>query len=396
MRKMMILVVMISLMVSILPVSGATVPVLSDISTHWAKSSIGQAVAKGYVSGYPDGTFQPDKQVTRAEFIKMVVDALELPHSISGTPWYQPFAAAAVEFDILLESDFTDYTKPISRLEIMRIVSRGLSTSEAYQGYIKTFEGLYNGDIPFVDYREISQKDLPYVALAFGAGIISGYPDTTIQLNKTATRAEAVIMIENLLKVRVQDPETKQYLLELKEVAEAGTNAISVSNLEPLVNIKTDNLVTEHKNYTAKLKRAYILPIDEKISLYDRKFLWDRSEIAEHSLKNMTGFVIGVFEVTLKNEIELSRTTMTTALYPSTLMFAKIGGKYETAQKNFDYLDTTIFELVYLKKGKTYEIVTYGYYNKEEPFTIEMKTNEGAIKKDYYRILNNPNKGFGG
>lgn len=45
---------------------------LTDIASHWAKSYIQKAVDKGIVSGYDDNTFRPDKNVTRAEFVKMI------------------------------------------------------------------------------------------------------------------------------------------------------------------------------------------------------------------------------------------------------------------------------------------------------------------------------------
>jgi hypothetical protein len=105
MKKMLVLVI-IGLLVSVFPVNGADAPVLQDISKHWAKAQIELAVTKGYVSGYPDGSFRPDKQVTRAEFIKMLVAALKLPHSQGGEPWYQPYVAASLESGIHREKDF--------------------------------------------------------------------------------------------------------------------------------------------------------------------------------------------------------------------------------------------------------------------------------------------------
>ncbi|MCI8631743.1 MAG: S-layer homology domain-containing protein, partial [Firmicutes bacterium] len=48
----------------------------SDINNHWAKDYILDAANKNIISGYPDGTFLPDKPVTRAEFTKMVNNAL--------------------------------------------------------------------------------------------------------------------------------------------------------------------------------------------------------------------------------------------------------------------------------------------------------------------------------
>lgn len=45
----------------------------SDVSeTHWAYAAIQNAVAKNWVSGYPDGTFRPDSSITRAEAFAMM------------------------------------------------------------------------------------------------------------------------------------------------------------------------------------------------------------------------------------------------------------------------------------------------------------------------------------
>ena len=44
----------------------------SDISGSWARKYINQAAAAGLVYGYTDGTFRPDQNITRAETIVMV------------------------------------------------------------------------------------------------------------------------------------------------------------------------------------------------------------------------------------------------------------------------------------------------------------------------------------
>ena len=39
----------------------------TDYDDHWAAPYIRWAIREGLLKGYPDGTFQPDKPVTRAE-----------------------------------------------------------------------------------------------------------------------------------------------------------------------------------------------------------------------------------------------------------------------------------------------------------------------------------------
>jgi hypothetical protein len=51
--------------------------VFSDIAGHWANSDIRYAAALGWVNGYPDGTFKPNQNITRAEFITLVNRILE-------------------------------------------------------------------------------------------------------------------------------------------------------------------------------------------------------------------------------------------------------------------------------------------------------------------------------
>ena len=48
-----------------------------DISGHWAKDYINQAANKGFVNGYEDGTFKPDRNITRAEAVTLVNRTLD-------------------------------------------------------------------------------------------------------------------------------------------------------------------------------------------------------------------------------------------------------------------------------------------------------------------------------
>ena len=44
----------------------------SDIATHWAKDEISIAYNNGWITGYPDGTFGPQRDITRAETMALV------------------------------------------------------------------------------------------------------------------------------------------------------------------------------------------------------------------------------------------------------------------------------------------------------------------------------------
>jgi hypothetical protein len=48
-----------------------------DITGHWAEQEIRRCIQRGIIKGYPDGSFQPEKPVTRAE-LATVLDRLGL------------------------------------------------------------------------------------------------------------------------------------------------------------------------------------------------------------------------------------------------------------------------------------------------------------------------------
>ena len=44
----------------------------SDIDGHWAVGYINSAAEKGWITGYPDGTFKPEGKMTRAEIVTVI------------------------------------------------------------------------------------------------------------------------------------------------------------------------------------------------------------------------------------------------------------------------------------------------------------------------------------
>ncbi len=77
---------------------------MNDIGGHWAAAEIQQAISTGYVQGYPDGTFRPDAGVTRAEFVTMLDGAFQVPAEqdentlvdVSTQDWFAQDVASAL------------------------------------------------------------------------------------------------------------------------------------------------------------------------------------------------------------------------------------------------------------------------------------------------------------
>jgi hypothetical protein len=53
----------------------------SDTKGHWAISYIQDLADQGYINGYPDGTFKPDRTMTKAEFTTALIGSLGITPS---------------------------------------------------------------------------------------------------------------------------------------------------------------------------------------------------------------------------------------------------------------------------------------------------------------------------
>jgi len=108
----------------------------SDIENHWAKLFIESMAAKNVVDGYSDGTFRPGNNVTRAEFSKMILKGLEVQlvkyngefKDVKANDWYADYLATMKKLG--LAEGYDDGTfrpdKYITRAEIAVILSNVL------------------------------------------------------------------------------------------------------------------------------------------------------------------------------------------------------------------------------------------------------------------------------
>jgi hypothetical protein len=180
----------------------------TDLEGHWALPSIGIALEKGYVDGYEDGSFKPDQQISRAEFVKMAITALKLPISgaTTGVEWYLPYVNAAASFGIHRWSDLNtgDWNTPMSRYEMARMASRAAG--------------------------EDTDEDKKWMYLATKAGLIQGMDDTgTLAEDGTTTRGQAVTIIERILDVKAdKELPVDKHAVNRAEVVWHKTNIFTV------------------------------------------------------------------------------------------------------------------------------------------------------------------------
>ena len=265
------------------PVSGEKG--LSDLEGHWAQKEVEAAVASGWVDGYPDGSFKPEKSITRAEFTKMLLDAIHLtPDSelvawmkvhakmedIWGNPteytpklydmsghWLtsQGWLDAALYSGMVVPDDYNGKNfrpeKAIARYEIALMTDRAL-------GLVYPASQPVEGELPFTDKEEILDWMKGYVNESVKAGVLKGYPDGSFQPNKTSTRAEAVVMIQRMLEemeegidaldsattIRVQYRESIPYTHEISDtiLQERETDQIQLQVIDNIVYASLNDL----------------------------------------------------------------------------------------------------------------------------------------------------------
>ncbi|MCU6792350.1 cadherin-like beta sandwich domain-containing protein [Paenibacillus sp. WQ 127069] len=183
--------------------SGTVMPTiaLNDIAGNWAEAEIRKAVAEGWVAGYPDGSFHPERDVTRAEFVQLLARSLGWKEpEVWNMPvyadiddiglWAQPAISMAVQQGIIngYEDGSFRPARPLTRAEMTMMI-------------IRTFGVPVEMDqsTSFADNSSIPPWSLPYIAEAAKRGLVNGLENNRFEPNGTATRAEAVVILTRLL-----------------------------------------------------------------------------------------------------------------------------------------------------------------------------------------------------
>ncbi len=178
-----------------------------DIDNHWASKQLHNFVDTDVLKGYLNSNglieIKPNQQITRAEFVALLVRSLGLESNESTEPfkdvdeqdWYYEPVRIASSLDIVKGVDETHFApeQNIRRDEIATLVVRAFESTVSFNGEPKSFK-----DVP-------SYWATHYIEKASAAGIVNGVTADKFHPFANAERGEGVVMLYRALHLQSSD-----------------------------------------------------------------------------------------------------------------------------------------------------------------------------------------------
>jgi VCBS repeat-containing protein len=180
----------------------------ADVTNNWAKDAINDMGSRMVVTGVDGENYQPDRDITRAEFAAIVVRALGLEQGmgtskfsdVKSTDWYYGYVETASGYNLIKGYDdgtFRPYDK-ITRQEAMAIIARAMVITKLSPTLTDTqIAALFAA---YTDSASASSWADAGVAACLKTGIITGRTSTTLNPKDNITRAEVAVIVQRLLQ----------------------------------------------------------------------------------------------------------------------------------------------------------------------------------------------------
>jgi hypothetical protein len=203
----------------LMPVSASVGKIFPDVSAdHWAAAQIKELSQSGVIVGYPDGTFKPDDNVTRAEFATMAIKALGQEHTTVAQPvnftditrdfWAYDMIQRALYFELISCPESGQLFRPndsVSNGEAVSVAVNALTTETISPQKAKEV---------LRKYGDIATTPDWFIIPAGKAEILSmnvHNPNAPMLLNadKPASRAEIAFLLKNMMEQAKLNPNRK-------------------------------------------------------------------------------------------------------------------------------------------------------------------------------------------
>lgn len=170
-----------------------------DVSANdWYSTYVLDLAEKGVINGYIDDAgnsiYKPDKKVTVAEFIKLIITASapNIKYDLI-TPdfdhWAAKYVKVAENYEVLTEGQYKveDMNREITRIEVVEILSKcDILIRKNWQK---------SSNKVFSDTQDLTGNQLVYLSHAVGIGVISGDPEGTFRPHAGLKRSESAKII---------------------------------------------------------------------------------------------------------------------------------------------------------------------------------------------------------
>ena len=183
------------------PTTPSKTPEFSDLGeAAWAKTAIEALTEKGVLAGKGDGKFYPNDTVTREEYVKIIVEAIDIHekhakvtfNDVASSRWSYSYIASAYRANIIQGTSGTEFSPAgeMSRQDMAVIMKR---VADLLGIKLKGSNTKFADDASIAGYAKDAVKALS------GAGIINGTGNNTFSPKATVTRAQAAKVVYELL-----------------------------------------------------------------------------------------------------------------------------------------------------------------------------------------------------
>ena len=160
-----------------------------DLTGHWAREKI-ETLAQ-YGVGYAGGSFQPGKALTQRDLVALLVSTEGYRYDPAEEGAADSLYARAYSLGILKRGERDDDAL-LTRAQTVKLI-----LDAAGYGPVARLEGIFRTS--FSDDADIPAAYYGYAALAQGLGMVGGAPGSQFRSDAGATRAEAAVMLFNLM-----------------------------------------------------------------------------------------------------------------------------------------------------------------------------------------------------